>query len=66
MRASGTSGLQDWFNGPHRQEVVEEVVGLGRYGKTLTVLTGMEPRMRLKTTRMILTRHGMYGFGADA
>ena len=43
VRASGTSDLQDWFSGPHRQEVVEEVVGLGRYGKTLTVLTGMEP-----------------------
>jgi len=42
-RADGTSALQDWFNGPHRQEIVEEVVGLGSYGKTLTVLTGMEP-----------------------
>ena len=42
-RANGMSGFQDWFNGPYRQEVVEEVIGLGRYGKTLTVLTGMEP-----------------------
>lgn len=42
-RAEGTSTLQDWFDGPHRQDVVEEVVGLGSYGKTLTVLTGMEP-----------------------
>ena len=42
-RAEGQSYLQDWFNGQHRQEIVEEVVGLGRYGKTLTVLTGMEP-----------------------
>lgn len=41
-RAEGTSTLQDWFNGPHRQEIVEEVIGLGAYGKTLTVLTGME------------------------
>ena len=41
-RAEGTSALQDWFNGPHQQDVVEEVVGLGSYGKTLTVLTGME------------------------
>lgn len=41
-RAKGHSCLQDWFNGPHRQEIVEEVVGLGSYGKTLTVLTGME------------------------
>lgn len=42
-RAEGQSCLQDWFNGPHRQEIVEEVVGLGGYGKALTVLTGMEP-----------------------
>lgn len=42
VRDSGTSALQDWFGGPHRQEVVEEVVGLGSYGKTLTILTGME------------------------
>lgn len=42
-RAEGQSCLQDWFNGQHRQEIVEEVVGLGRYGKALTVLTGMEP-----------------------
>ncbi len=41
-RADGTSTLQDWFNGPYRQEVVEEVIGLGSYGKTLTVLTGIE------------------------
>lgn len=41
-RAEGRSALQDWFSGPHKQEVVEEVVGLGGYGKTLTVLTGME------------------------
>ena len=42
-RDKGTSALQDWLGGPHRQTVVEEVIGLGSYGKTLTVLTGMEP-----------------------
>jgi len=42
-RDHGASTLQDWFGGPHRQEVVEEVAGLGSYGKTLTILTGMEP-----------------------
>lgn len=41
-RAREQSCLQDWFNGPHRQEIIEEVIGLGSYGKTLTVLTGME------------------------
>ena len=42
-RAGGQGCLQDWFGGEHRQEIVEEVVGLGGYGKALTVLTGMEP-----------------------
>ncbi len=42
-RAEGQSCFQDWFSGPHRQEIVEEVVGLGSYGKARTVLTGMEP-----------------------
>ncbi|MDE0696314.1 MAG: ImmA/IrrE family metallo-endopeptidase [Boseongicola sp.] len=41
-RAEGQSCLQDWFSGPHRQEIAEEVVGLGSYGKALTVLTGMK------------------------
>ncbi len=41
-RADDKSALQEWFNGPHRQEIIEEVVGLGSYGKTLTVLSGME------------------------
>ena len=41
-QAKGQSCLQDWFNGPRRQEIIEEVIGLGSYGKTLTVLTGME------------------------
>ena len=42
-RAEGQCCLQEWFNGQHRQEIVEEVVGLGSYGKTLTVLAGIEP-----------------------
>lgn len=42
-RTSGKSDLQDWFDSPHSQQVVEEVIGLGNYGKTITVLTGMEP-----------------------
>lgn len=41
-RANGNSTLQDWFNSSYRQEIMEEVVGLGGYGKTLTVLTDME------------------------
>ena len=34
-----SSNLQDWFGGARRIDVTEEVVGLGQYGKTLTVLT---------------------------
>lgn len=38
-RAEGTSSLQDWFGGRHNIEITEEVIGLGSYEKTLTVLT---------------------------
>ena len=31
--------LQQWFGGSRRLEVVEEIIGLGRYEKTLTVIT---------------------------
>ncbi|MGH9160060.1 MAG: ImmA/IrrE family metallo-endopeptidase [Vicinamibacteraceae bacterium] len=37
-RTAGTSDLQDWIGGPYGVELAEEVVGLGGYGKTLTVL----------------------------
>lgn len=33
-----TSNLQDWFGGHRRIAVSEDVIGLGSYGKTLTVL----------------------------
>lgn len=38
-RADGESNLQDWFGGDLDVELSEEVVGLGGYQKTLTVLT---------------------------
>jgi hypothetical protein len=38
-RANGTSDLQDWVGGRHSITLAEEVVGLGSYGRTLTVLT---------------------------
>jgi len=41
-RTDGVSALQDWFGGPHQQEISEEVVGLGRYGRVLTILSDME------------------------
>lgn len=37
-RIEGASNLQDWFGGRRSIEISEDVVGLGRYGKTLTVL----------------------------
>lgn len=37
-----SSDLQDWFGGRHSIEVTEEVLGLGTYGKTLTVLTALD------------------------
>ena len=36
--ADGTCSLDDWFEGAPGVEVNEDVVGLGNYGKTLTVL----------------------------
>lgn len=41
-RDEGQSSYEDWFDVSQRQEIFEEVVGLGSYGKTLTILTGME------------------------
>ncbi len=41
-RNDGTSNLQDWFGGPLSIEISEDAIGLGSYGKTLTVLYGIE------------------------
>jgi hypothetical protein len=41
-RNEGTSNLQDWFGGPLSVEISEDAVGLGSYGKILTVLYGIE------------------------
>ena len=37
-RSEGDSMLSDWFDGAPEVEVEEDVVGLGSYGKTLTVV----------------------------
>lgn len=37
-RRESTSLLSDWFDGAPDVEMMEDVVGLGRYGRTLTVL----------------------------
>lgn len=41
-RIQGSSDLQEWFSSDHSVEVAEDVVGLGSYGKTLTVLYDIE------------------------
>jgi hypothetical protein len=41
-RTAGETPFQDWFGGPYRIQVTEEVIGLGSYGRTLTVLGGIE------------------------
>ena len=38
-RADAASEIRDWFGGSLEAEVVEEAIGLGPYGKTLTVLS---------------------------
>lgn len=38
-KENGLSSSMDWFGGERDFEIMEEVVGLGSYGKTLTVLT---------------------------
>lgn len=42
VRIEDASNLQDWFGGRRSIEISEDVVGLGRYGKTLTVLYNIE------------------------
>ena len=38
-KETGDSSFIDWFGGNRDFEIVEEVIGLGGYGKTLTILT---------------------------
>ncbi|MBI1788111.1 MAG: ImmA/IrrE family metallo-endopeptidase [Acidobacteria bacterium] len=47
-RAEDTSDLQDWFGGDRSLSVTEQVIGLGSYGKTLTVLTALNIEEKLE------------------
>lgn len=38
-RDDGRTELRDWFSGAPKVDAYEEVIGLGSYGKTLTILT---------------------------
>ena len=39
LRAGGEAELRNWFGGARSIPGSEEIVGLGRYGKTLTILS---------------------------
>jgi hypothetical protein len=39
VRAQSRVDVQDWLGGTRSVSINEEIVGLGRYGKTLTVLS---------------------------
>lgn len=41
-KLQATSDLQDWFGGTRSIEVSEDVIGLGDYGKTLTLLYNID------------------------
>lgn len=41
-RVDATANLQDWFGGGRKIEISEDVIGLGSYGRTLTVLHSIE------------------------
>ncbi|HET7714833.1 MAG TPA: hypothetical protein VFK86_04335, partial [Bauldia sp.] len=43
MRASNGSSVREWFGGHSDVELDEQVLGLGRYGLTLTVLSTETP-----------------------
>ena len=42
VAVEGDTDLQTWFGGSRSIELREDVIGLGRYGKTLTVLHDIE------------------------
>ena len=41
-RAEDNAGISDWFDGDRSLSITEQVIGLGNYGKTLTVLTALD------------------------
>jgi hypothetical protein len=48
QKASGDGDLRDWMDTNRGYRVIEEVVGLGQYGRTLTVLTCTSLTTRLE------------------
>ena len=67
-RADDTSDIRDWFNGDRTLSITEQVMGLGNYGKTLTVLTALdieEQIEEIEEMRPWLNR-GDQDFGAES
>ena len=46
QRDTGEARLSDWMGGEHNHRITEDVVGLGKYGRTLTILTCKNLSMR--------------------
>ena len=68
QRDEGQRHLSDWMGGDSRYRITEEVVGLGQYGRTLTILTCKRLVCVLKWIRMTMTRRrlsiaGLLAFG---
>lgn len=42
QRVEESSNLQDWFGGRRSMNISEDVIGLGSYGRTLTILHGID------------------------
>ena len=41
-RVEGAADIRDWFDSGLSLSITEQVIGLGNYGKTLTVLTALD------------------------
>ena len=41
-RDEGRADLQHWFGGDRSLSATEQIIGLGKYNKTLTVLTALD------------------------
>lgn len=51
QRDSGDGRLNDWMDGDRIYKITEEVIGLGQYGRTLTILTCSSLSMRVEESQ---------------
>lgn len=65
-RDEDASDLSIWFGRRREREALEQVIGLGAYGKTLTVLSGCDrSTTRTRTTRTRSRSRGLRASAAD-